>query len=239
MSKSFFIDTTLCTACRACQVACKQWHDLPAEETENHGTYENPADLSFDTYKLVRMREEVIGGKLQWLFFPEQCRHCAEAPCLDTAGDETAVYKDAATGAIIFTANTKGLNVDEIIESCPYNIPRKGPDGTLAKCDMCLDRVHNGLLPACVKTCPTGAMNFGERGQMVALAKSRLSTVKKANPKAALLDPDDVNVIYLVTEKPSLYHEFAVASNTAFDITRQVALRRMFKPLTNIVSRLL
>lgn len=239
MSKSFFIDTTLCTACRACQVACKQWHDLPAEETENRGTYENPADLSFDTYKLVRMREEVIGGKLQWLFFPEQCRHCAEAPCLDTAGDETAVYKDAATGAIIFTANTKGLNVDEIIESCPYNIPRKGPDGTLAKCDMCLDRVHNGLLPACVKTCPTGAMNFGERGQMVALAKSRLSTVKKANPKAALLDPDDVNVIYLVAEKPSLYHEFAVASNTAFDITRQVALRRMFKPLTNIVSRLL
>lgn len=239
MSKSFFIDTTLCTACRACQVACKQWHDLPAEETKNRGTYENPADLSFDTYKLVRMREEVIGGKLQWLFFPEQCRHCAEAPCLDTAGDETAVYQDAATGAIIFTANTKGLNVDEIIESCPYNIPRKGPDGTLAKCDMCLDRVHNGLLPACVKTCPTGAMNFGERSEMVALAKSRLSTVKKANPKAALLDPDDVNVIYLVTEKPSLYHEFAVASNTAFDITRQVALRRMFKPLTNIVSRLL
>lgn len=239
MSKSFFIDTTLCTACRACQVACKQWHDLPAEETKNRGTYENPADLSFDTYKLVRMREEVIDGKLQWLFFPEQCRHCAEAPCLDTAGDETAVYKDAATGAIIFTANTKGLNVDEIIESCPYNIPRKGPDGTLAKCDMCLDRVHNGLLPACVKTCPTGAMNFGERSEMVALAKSRLSIVKKTNPKAALLDPDDVNVIYLVTEKPSLYHEFAVASNTAFDITRQVALRRMFKPLTNIVSRLL
>ncbi len=239
MSKSFFIDTTLCTACRACQVACKQWHNLPAEETKNRGTYENPADLSFDTYKLVRMREEVIGGKLQWLFFPEQCRHCAEAPCLDTAGDETAVYKDAATGAIIFTANTKGLNVDEIIESCPYNIPRKGPDGTLAKCDMCLDRVHNGLLPACVKTCPTGGMNFGERSEMVALAKSRLSIVKKANPKASLLDPDDVNVIYLVTEKPSLYHEFAVASNTAFDITRQVALRRMFKPLTNIVSRLL
>jgi len=107
MSKSFFIDTTLCTACRACQVACKQWHDLPAEETKNRGTYENPADLSFDTYKLVRMREEVIGGKLKWLFFPEQCRHCVEAPCLDTAGDASAVYKDAATGAIIFTANTR------------------------------------------------------------------------------------------------------------------------------------
>ena len=72
MSKSFLIDTTLCTACRGCQVACKQWHDLPAEKTINRGTFENPADLSFDTYKLVRMREEVINGKLNWLFFPEQ-----------------------------------------------------------------------------------------------------------------------------------------------------------------------
>ena len=55
MSKSFLVDTTLCTACRGCQVACKQWHDLPAEETVNRGSYQNPADLSFDTYKLVRM----------------------------------------------------------------------------------------------------------------------------------------------------------------------------------------
>ena len=105
MSKAFFIDTTLCTACRACQVACKQWHDLPAEKTKNLGTYQNPADLSFDTYKLVRMNEEVIGGRLQWLFFPEQCRHCVEAPCLETAGDEGAIYQDPS-GAIIYTAQT-------------------------------------------------------------------------------------------------------------------------------------
>ena len=64
MSKSFFIDTTLCMGCRGCQVACKQWHDLPAEETQNLGTYQNPQDLSFDTYKLVQMREAVVDGKL-------------------------------------------------------------------------------------------------------------------------------------------------------------------------------
>src|SRR3989339_983962 len=119
MSKSFFIDTTVCTACRGCQVACKQWKNLPAENTVNRGTIENPADLSFNTYKLVRMREEVIDGKLKWLFFPEQCRHCIEPPCLATAGDKTAIYKDEATGAVIYTAKTKGLNAKEIIESCP------------------------------------------------------------------------------------------------------------------------
>ena len=239
MSKSFFIDTTLCTACRGCQVACKQWHNLPAEKTTNRGTYENPPDLSFTTYKLVRMREEVIDGKLKWLFFPEQCRHCLEAPCLETAGEPSAIYRDPATGAILYTAETKGLAVDEIIESCPYHVPRKAPDGTLAKCDMCNDRVHNGLLPACVKTCPTGAMNFGEREEMLTLARQRLEQVKKSHPQAALLNPDDINVIYLTAYKALLYHEFSVASAGTRDMTRQVALRRMLQPIARLASRLL
>ncbi|MBN1930977.1 MAG: 4Fe-4S dicluster domain-containing protein [Desulfobacterales bacterium] len=238
MSNSFFIDTTLCTACRACQVACKQWHDLPAEITQNRGTYENPPDVSFNTYKVVRMRENVIDGKLNWLFFPEQCRHCIEPPCQDIAGDENAIYTDAKTGAVIYTANTKYLNFEEIREACPYNIPRKSSDGTMAKCDMCNDRVHNGLLPACVQTCPTGAMNFGKREEMLDLAQKRLLEVKAKYPKAELIDPNDVRVIYLVAYEPTLYHEFAIASNAAFDMTRQVALRKIFRPLKNIASHL-
>ena len=239
MSKSFLIDTTVCTACRGCQVACKQWHNLPAEKTINRGSYQNPADLSFNTYKLVRMREEIIDGKLKWLFFPDQCRHCLEPPCQDTAGEPTAIFTDQATGAVIYTSNTKGLDADEIIESCPYNIPRKAPDGTLAKCDMCLDRVENGLLPICVKTCPTGAMDFGDRNEILSLAQKRLANAKDKYPQAMLLDPDDIRVIYLVAYDPNLYHDSAVASNSTLNITRQVALRRMFRPLTNITSRLL
>jgi formate dehydrogenase iron-sulfur subunit len=199
---------------------------------------ENPADLSFNTYKLVRMREEVIDGKLKWLFFPEQCRHCVEPPCLSTAGDPAAIFKDEATGAVIYTAKTKGLKTKEIIESCPYNIPRKGKNGALAKCDMCLDRVQNGLLPACVKTCPSGAMNFGEREEMLALANKRLGEVKKISQSAKLLDADDVRVIYLVAYKPELYHKFAVASVFDFGITRQMALAKMFRPVKNIASGL-
>lgn len=239
MSKSFLIDTTVCTACRGCQVACKQWHNLPAEKTINRGSYQNPADLSFNTYKLVRMREEIIDGKLEWLFFPDQCRHCLEPPCQDTAGEPTAIFTDQATGAVIYTSNTKGLDADEIIESCPYNIPRKAPDGTFAKCDMCLDRVENGLLPICVKTCPTGAMNFGDRNEILSLAQKRLADAKDKYPQAMLLDPDDIRVVYLVAYDPNLYHDSAVASNSTLNITRQVALRRMFRPLTNITSHLL
>lgn len=236
MTKSFFIDTTLCTACRGCQVACKQWHDLPAEATVNRGSFQNPEDLSYLTYKLVRMNEEIIDKKLHWLFFPDQCRHCIDAPCLETAMDEDAIYQDPATGAILYTAKTRELDADEIIASCPYNIPRKGPDGTLFKCDMCNDRVHNGLKPACVTTCPTGTMNFGDRDEMVALAQERLKIAQKKHPKAMLLDPDDVNVIYLVAQDPSLYAEYAVASADRGGMSRSVAIRKMMGPLARLMK---
>ena len=234
MSKAFFIDTTLCTACRGCQVACKQWHDLPAEATVNQGSFQNPPDLSFDTYKVVRMKEEVIDGKLNWLFFPDQCRHCIDPPCRDALGDPTAIYKEEGTGAVIFTANTENYDPEEIREYCPYSIPRASSEGTLAKCDMCLDRVQNGLLPACVATCPTGAMNFGEAEEMVELANSRIAEVQQKHPTASLLDADTVSVIYLVVHDPLLYHENAIACRTDRAITRQMALRRMLNPFMRI-----
>jgi len=124
MGKSFLIDTTRCMACRGCQVACKQWHGLPAEKTRNTGSYQNPADLSFDTYKLVRMKEEVVDNRLRWLFFPEQCRHCLEPPCRDEAGDPSAIFSDDRTGAVIYTTQTRRLDADAIREACPYDIPR-------------------------------------------------------------------------------------------------------------------
>jgi len=235
MSKSILVDTTVCTACRGCQVACKQWHDLPAEKTKNIGTYQNPQDLSFQTYKLVRMEEEVIDDRLQWLFFPDQCRHCIEAPCHDAAYDENAIYKDSATGAILYTKQTIDLDPDEIIESCPYNIPRKSADGTLAKCDLCNDRIHNGLEPACVTACPTGAMTFGNRNEILKLAKKRLGMVKKKYPKAMLLDPDDVNVIYLVGFDPALYHENALAGTGKRGMSRSVAIRKMMGPFAKML----
>jgi len=238
MAYAIFIDTTLCTGCRGCQVACKQWHDLPAEETRNTGTYQNPDDLSFNTYKLVRMSEEIVDGRLRWLFFPEQCRHCIEAPCLEVADDAGAVYRDEATGAILYTAQTKRVSADDVIEACPYNVPRKAADGTLAKCDLCNDRIHNGELPACVKTCPTGAMNFGTLKEMQQMAQARLSAVKAKYPKALLADPNDVSVIYLLAYPPDLYHENVIGSAKPHGITRQMAFKRMLRPFKKAASHL-
>jgi formate dehydrogenase iron-sulfur subunit len=238
MSKAFFIDTTTCTGCRGCQVACKQWKNLPAEKTVNRGSFQNPEDLSYNTLKLVRMSEAEIDKKLRWLFFPDQCRHCVEPPCLEAAGEPKAIYKDKATGAVIYTKVTKDLDADDIIESCPYNIPRKGPDGSLAKCDMCIDRVANGLMPACVQTCPTGTMNFGDYREMRAWAQARLAEVRRKFPKATLVNADKLRVIYLTAYEPTTYWEYAIAAHREVEITRTVALQRMFKPFTELFARL-
>src|SRR5512143_1352020 len=238
MAKAFFIDTTICTGCRGCQVACKQWKGFPGDKTVNHGSFQNPEDLSFTTYKLVRMTEAEIDQKLRWLFFPDQCRHCIEPPCLEAAGEPTAIYKDKATGAVLYTKVTKDLDTDAIIEACPYNIPRKGPDGSLAKCDMCNDRVSNGLLPACVKTCPTGTMNFGEYKDMRVYAQARLAEVRHKYPKANLINADTLRVIYLTAFEPTSYWQYAIAEHREVDITRLVAMQRMFKPFRQLFSGL-
>jgi formate dehydrogenase iron-sulfur subunit len=232
MAYAFFIDTTVCTGCRGCQVACKQWHDLPAEKTRNRGTYQNPPDLSFHTYKIVRMTEDSNDGRLQWLFFPEQCRHCIEAPCLEAAGEPSAIFRDAATGAIVYTPVTRELAADDIIQACPYNVPRKGPDGTLAKCDMCIDRVRNGLQPACVKTCPAGAMNFGARQDMLRLAQARRDQVASRYPNAMLVDPEEVSAIYLIAFEPNRYFENVTAAAGSRGLTRQAALQRLLRPVS-------
>ena len=234
--KAFFIDTSRCTACRGCQIACKEWHGLPATKTTQvgWGNHQNPKDLNFYTYKLVRFSEHERNGKVVWYFFPDQCRHCLEPPCKDVADGyvKGAIIKDAETGAVIYNLEKlKKVPFDELLDACPYHIPRQDPKtGMVSKCDMCIDRVKAGLLPMCVKTCPTGAMNFGDREEMLALAKKRLKEVKKKFPNAQLLDADSVRVIYLVIDDPKLYHEYAVASKDV-GITRKVALKKLFDPM--------
>ncbi len=215
MGYGIFIDTTRCIACKGCQVACKQWNRLPAEQTENVGNLQNPADLSHTTYKLVRMQERIIAGTFRWLFFPDQCRHCLAAPCLLWADDPDAIFQDKTTGAVLYTRKTRHLNAEAIVDVCPYDVPRLSPSGVLAKCDLCNERVKQGLEPACVQTCPTGCLNFGSLKDMRKMAFERLERVKHTYPDARLLDADQVRVIFLTAHAPNQYHARASSFDPA------------------------
>ena len=244
MPKSFFIDTSRCTACRGCQIACKEWNELPPNRTKQRGSHQNPQDLNPNNYKLVRFSEYRDGETVRWLFFPDQCRHCQDPPCISVGGAlvDGAMFHDPKTGAVVYTEKTSKISkkdFEEIRESCPYNIPRRNTKtGRISKCTMCYDRITNGLLPACVKACPTGAMNFGEQQDMQDLAKARLAELKKSFPKATLADPDSVNVIYLLTDEPQKYHKFSVAGNDS-GMDRKMFLAQLFAPVKQSAGRLL
>jgi formate dehydrogenase iron-sulfur subunit len=204
---SILVDTSKCTACRGCQIACKQWNRLNGTQTKNTGTHENPPDFSFETYKVVRFAEGTAEDKKPyWYFFTDQCRHCLNPGCM-AAAEKDEIVQDDKTGAVLYTEATKNIDFKATREGCPFDVPRQDPKTkALAKCTMCFDRITNNMIPACVKSCPTGAMSFGERDKILEAAKTRVGELKKTYPKADALNADDVRVIYLVTDDPKKYY---------------------------------
>ncbi|UCE58670.1 MAG: hypothetical protein JSU63_14650 [Phycisphaerales bacterium] len=207
--KSFLIDTTKCTACRACQVACKQWNELAAEDPvpTNRGTYENPPDLSATCWVKVQFTEnEGDGDTPTWNFVRSSCRHCIDAPCKQAAENADSITIDSDTGAVLFGEGTASESYSKIRLACPFDIPRQGTDGRLYKCTMCVDRVHNDEPPACAKACPSGAITFGDREDILAMADTRLAAVKDDGfPNAATLDQRDVRLVILLADPASMY----------------------------------
>ncbi|MEJ2717926.1 MAG: 4Fe-4S dicluster domain-containing protein, partial [Deltaproteobacteria bacterium] len=186
---SILVDTSRCTGCRGCQIACKQWNGLPGTKTKNLGTYQNPQDLSADTWKLVRFTDGKNGnGKPYFIFFTDQCRHCLTPGCMSEAENDE-IIQDPKTGAVIFTPKTKDLNFKATREACPFNIPRQNQKTkVLEKCTMCIDRLGTGQIPACVKACPTGTLVFGKRDKILQEVKKRVATLKKTYPEAEALN---------------------------------------------------
>ena len=199
--KAVLVDVSRCIGCRGCQVACKQWNELPAEQTKNRGSYQNPPGLSAITYTVVRFKELSQNGTIKWHFLKDQCRHCVEPPCEAVTGEVPGSAARDANGAVVYTEKTAKIT-ENLAESCPYNIPRKDEKtGQWTKCTFCADRIAEGMEPACVKACPTGALTFGDHEEIVALGKKRLDALKATHPNAKLLDAEDVRWIYLLHER--------------------------------------
>lgn len=210
--KSILVDTSRCTGCRGCQVACKQWNQLPGTQTKQTGTYQNPPDFSAETWKVVRFAEGRKEGSREpyWYYFSDMCRHCVNPPCLVASENDEMVHDDE-TGAVIYTEQTKNCDFEMARGACPYDIPRQDPKSkVMFKCTMCVDRQKSGMKPACVLSCPT-AIEYGDREAILKMAEERVAELKKTYPKAKALDADDVRVIFIVTDDPAKYHDHAEA----------------------------
>jgi formate dehydrogenase iron-sulfur subunit len=200
--KTTLIDVTNCIGCRACQVACKQWNDREGEETELNAQlgFQNPATLSSRTYTLISFHETTDEKKpegMHYSFVMRRCFHCLEPACV-SACPTTALYRQA-DGPVSYDAN-KCIGCRYCMLACPWDVPTAQWDSLapkIEKCTHCADRVsqpvaiaRNGApltqleskgflerisTPACVKACPADALRFGEREEMLALAKKRIA----------------------------------------------------------------
>jgi formate dehydrogenase iron-sulfur subunit len=211
------IDTSKCMACKGCQVSCKAWHQLPAEDTSFTGTYENPPDLSVDVLTRVRFNEVLDSQPfkfMEWLFFKDQCRHCIGmrrgAPCQRACPVRGAIVTEAG-GAIVITdkCNPSRCNRD-CEDACPYDIPRND-GGKEKKCDFCYDRIEDGMAPSCAETCPPGAITFGSASYVQGVASARLSELLARYPNANIYPNGhcggghETRVIWLLIDDPSAY----------------------------------
>lgn len=178
MSRSNLVDLTRCIGCRSCQVACKQWNELEAEETSffaQKGGYQNPPSLSPRTFSLVTYNEvEGDDGNLKWVFAKRQCMHCQEPSCA-SACLVNALEKQPE-GMVVYNENTC-IGCRYCMIACPFDIPKFEFDKaipSIRKCSFCFDRQKEGIQSACAKACPTDALKSGERDELLEIARSRI-----------------------------------------------------------------
>lgn len=204
------IDVTTCIGCKACQVACSEWNDIRDEIGENHGVYDNPIDLTADSWTVMRFAETEENGKLEWLIRKDGCMHCSDPGCLKACPSPGAIIQ--YHNGIVDFHQENCIGCGYCIAGCPFNIPRiSKKDNKAYKCTLCSDRVAVGQEPACVKTCPTGAIQFGSKEDMKGVAKERIKDLNNRGYKnAGLYDPEGVggtHVMYVLhhADKPALY----------------------------------
>lgn len=197
--KAILVTPEACIGCRGCQTACKSWNQLPGIKTTNTGTFQNPPDLETSTFNIIRY-SEVPSEKngVRWLFVSRRCMHCEDAGCINICPAPGALYK-TKEGAVAYDRD-KCIACKLCVNACPFEVPRYDAEGKVTKCHLCFDRISAGMEPACVKTCPTGALKYGDREELISTAKKEgFGTIYGEK------DLDGLGSIYAFKETPKLY----------------------------------
>jgi len=252
-AKGFFTDTTVCIGCKACEVACKEWNQLPDDGLFFTGmSYDNTAGLGASTWRHVAFIERPVApaapqetnGGFSWLMMSDVCKHCRRAGCLEAC----------PTGAIVRTEFDSVYVQPDIcngcgycISGCPFGvIDRREDDGRAWKCTLCYDRLQEGMTPACAKACPTESIVFGELDELKVKAQARVEELHDLGmPEAYLYGVDaenqpgteGLNAFFLLVDEPEVYNlppDPVVPTKKAAESWRSVALAAAGLALTAV-----
>jgi formate dehydrogenase iron-sulfur subunit len=197
---SKLVDTSTCIGCKACEVACQEWNDLPPETTVQMGTYQTLPDMTENFWNLIRFREhEDEENGLRWLMRKDQCMHCTEPGCLVACPAPGAIVQ--YTNGIVDFQQENCIGCQYCISGCPFDIPKfNSTTKKVYKCTLCSDRVGQGLEPACIKACPTGCLKFGTKTDMRTIADARVRQLREHSgfPNAGVYDPPSVNGTHVI-----------------------------------------
>jgi formate dehydrogenase iron-sulfur subunit len=207
----FFTDSSICIGCKACEVACKEWNQVPVDIRSLSGaSYDNTGGLGANDWRHVAFVEQVRDGELRWLMSSDVCKHCTSAACLEVC----------PTGAIVRTEFGTVVVEEDVCNGCGYCVPacpfgvieRREGDGRAFKCTLCYDRLRGGLKPACAQACPTESIRFGPLDELLAHAERRVETLRAEGVTDARLyghDRDDgvdgFGAFFLLLDEPAVY----------------------------------
>jgi formate dehydrogenase iron-sulfur subunit len=228
----FYTDTTVCIGCKACEVACKQWNQLPADGLGWTGnSYDNTGELSATTWRHVKFVEQFAGnqppepigkGRVsgnvppdqshddRWLMMSDVCKHCVAAPCQQACPTGALIHNEFAN---VYIQPDICNGCAYCVAACPFGvITRSSFSGHAHKCTLCYDRQKDGLVPACAKACPTASIQFGPIEELRERARSRVEELHRRGVPAAHVygsgpteTYSELHSFYLLVDRPEVY----------------------------------
>jgi formate dehydrogenase iron-sulfur subunit len=214
----FFTDTSVCIGCKACEVACKEWNEVPEDGISLSGmSYDNSRALGADTWRHVAFIEKPVhptttdlglpgmgppghgdqgaesgDSGVRWLMSSDVCKHCTHAACLDVCPTGSLFRTEFGT-VVVQPDICNGCGY--CVPACPYGvIDLREDDGRAFKCTLCYDRLKDGQQPACAQACPTESIQYGEVSELRERARLRVAELHEQGVDVARLygaDPND------------------------------------------------
>lgn len=233
---AILFDSSRCSACKACQISCKQWNSLPSPLKKNArpftGSYQSPIDLNGDT-RLIITFSEAVGGTngVEWAFGRRSCYHCSEPACVDICPSGALSKQD--NGVVKLDASVC-IGCRYCTNACPFSVPKfREAQNHVDKCTFCADRLEQGRKPACVQTCQPGALEFGDRDEMLALAKERLALLQSQGyDRAVLYGENEMGGLHVLTIARYGIEAIGLPANP--QTSPMVSFMQLLKPITGI-----